>query len=179
MTILIVYASIEGQTRKIARFVEDHLKDQNCNVRVVDAGDKTVSVSFDDVDKVILAASVHERRHPKPFEVFLGAHRKELAEKETLLLSVSLSAAFPEGLAEAREYVVEMNMRTEMTPDRELYVAGAVRTSQYDYYARQVLRHVVLRGKDFDPGVDEYEFTDWDALAKDVSSFVASTPSAA
>ncbi|MGC3937283.1 flavodoxin domain-containing protein [Roseobacter sp. EG26] len=179
MTTMIVYATIEGQTGKIARFVEDQLRRQDIAVQVVDAGDKAVSVSFEGVDKVILAASVHERRHPKPFEVFLTAHRHELAPIDTLLLSVSLSAAFPEGLEEAREYVIEMNMRTDMKADRDVLVAGAVRTNQYDFYARQVLRHVVLRDKDFDPNVEEYEFTDWDALAVEVSKFIEPATSAA
>jgi menaquinone-dependent protoporphyrinogen oxidase len=47
--------------------------------------------------RVVLAAPVHERRHPTEFEVFLAGCRSDLEEVDTLLISVSLSAAFPEG----------------------------------------------------------------------------------
>lgn len=172
MTILIAFATIEGQTGKIARFVESHVRDQGHEVQFVDTSDEIAEVLFEGVEKIILAAPVHERKHPKPFEVFLSAHGSELAERETLLLSVSLSAAYPEGVKEANEYVVELKMRTGLHPTAEVLVAGAIRSHQYDYYATQVLQHVVMRGRDYDPSQTEHEFTDWDALKMEVSRFM-------
>ncbi|MDW3224733.1 MAG: flavodoxin domain-containing protein [Paracoccaceae bacterium] len=172
MSVLIIYATVEGQTGKIARAVESQLKDLGQEVTVADTAERTAQVSFEGVKKVILAACVHERRHPQTFEVFLSAHREDLAKCDTLLLSVSLSAAFEECLEEAEEYVTELKMRTKFAPTAELLVAGAVRSHHYDYYAMQVLRHVVLRGKEYDPSVDEQEFTDWDALAQKVARFI-------
>ncbi|WP_187431114.1 Protoporphyrinogen IX dehydrogenase [menaquinone] [Roseobacter fucihabitans] len=172
MSVLLVYATVEGQTGKIAQVIETQLRDASCDVTLADTEQRTAQVSFDGIKKVILAAPVHERRHPETFEVFLAAHRAELNDCDTLLLSVSLSAAFKECLAEAGEYVTELKMRTKFTPNAEMLVAGAVRSHHYDYYAMQVLRHVVLRGKDYDPSVDEQEFTDWAALTKEVARFV-------
>lgn len=176
MSVIIAFATIEGQTGKIAQFVEEKVRDLGHDVTVFDAGDKSEDIKLKGADYVILAAPVHERRHPKTFEVFLSAQAKQLAARKTLLLSVSLNAAFPEGLEEAQEYVDEMKMRTEFEPDVQVLVAGAVRRSGYDYYASQVLRHVVLRGRDVDPNVDVHEFTDWEALAKALSAFVGTGP---
>ncbi|EPX79992.1 flavodoxin domain-containing protein [Litoreibacter arenae] len=178
MTVLIIYATIEGQTGKIARFVETQLKDSGHNVRLLDASDKLAEVSFDGVDKVILAAPVHERRHPKPFEVLVTSVQKELAARETLLLSVSMNAAFPEGRDEAKDYVDEMVLRTGISPNTTLLVAGAVRNHRYDYYASQVLRHVVMRDREFDPNEESHEFTDWDAVKAAVEKFVGATETA-
>ena len=172
MSVLIAYATIEGQTEKIARFVEARIKEIGMPVAVYATSQVPDEIDVKDYDKVILAASVHERRHPADFEVFLTANRDQLDRRQTLLLSVSLSAAFPEGLEEAQDYVDEMKMRTELNPDIEMLVAGAVRKKRYDYYATQVLQHVVLRGRDFDPTVQEHEFTDWDGLASTVDAFV-------
>lgn len=58
-------------------------------------------------------------------------------------------------------------------PGAEALVAGAVRAKRYDYYAMQVLRHVVLRGREFDPTENEHEFTDWRAPEKVLSSFLS------
>ena len=172
MSILIAYATIEGQTEKIARFLEARIKERGTPVTVYATSQVPDEINLEDYDKVILAASVHERRHPADFEVFLTVNRDQLNRRKTLLLSVSLSAAFPEGLEEAQDYVDEMKMRTELDPDSEMLVAGAVRKKRYDYYATQVLQHVVLRGRDFDPTVQEHEFTDWDGLASTVDAFV-------
>ncbi|WP_298973299.1 flavodoxin domain-containing protein [uncultured Roseobacter sp.] len=171
MSILLVYATVEGQTGKVADAVQEQLRTMGCEFEVMNTAEKTAPVTFKGVDKVILAAPVHERRHPETFEVFLTAHRQELQKCETLLLSVSLSAAFPEGMEEAKEYVTELKMRTELDPSAEVLVAGAVRSRHYDYYATQVLRHVVLRDQDYNPAVDEHEFTDWEALAIEVAKF--------
>ncbi|NNE80850.1 MAG: protoporphyrinogen oxidase [Silicimonas sp.] len=172
MTVLVAFATIEGQTGKIAGFVDELVREAGQETELVDTSERTTDVSFDNVDKVILAAPVHERKHPKPFEVFLSGHASELADREVLLLSVSLSAAFPEGMKEAHEYVVEMKMRTGLDPTAEVLVGGAIRTHRYDYYAQQVLRHVVLRGRDYDPGQSEHEFTDWDAIRMEVTRFL-------
>jgi hypothetical protein len=55
---------------------------------------------------------VHERRHPKTFEVAIGAAKQDLARIPTLMMSVSLKAAFPEGLEEAQGYLTKMDLRT-------------------------------------------------------------------
>ena len=65
-----------------------------------------------------------------------------------------------------------MKMRTGFTPDAELLVAGAVRSNNYDYFTTQVIRHVVLRDRDYDPSLGEHEFTDWPALTSKISDFV-------
>ncbi|SEW47219.1 menaquinone-dependent protoporphyrinogen oxidase [Cognatiyoonia koreensis] len=174
MAVLIEYGTIEGQTGKIANFIADHIQSLGQDVTLVNTGDRAAPpASFDGVDKVILAASVHERRHPKMFETTIAAQRDDLAQRPTLLLSVSLNAAFPEGVEEAQEYVEEMELRTGLTPTEEMLVPGAVHTDRCDYYALQVLRHVILRGKDYDPAQGTHEFTDWDALRDRVSAFVA------
>lgn len=172
MSLLVVYGTMEGQTGKIARFVETLARDSGEQTVLFDSADQTGKLSVTNFDKVVLAAPVHERRHPRSFEVFVSANREELARRRTLLLSVSLSAAFDEGLEEAQDYVDEMKLRTGLDPDAESLVAGAVRSERYAFYETQVLRHVVLRGRDFDPSVKEHEFTDWDKIQTTVSAFL-------
>ena len=93
-------------------------------------------------------------------------------EKPTLFLSVSLNAAFSEGREEAQDYVDEFKMRTHFTPGRELLVAGAVRNTKYDFFASQVIRHVVMRGRKYDPEAAEHDFTDWDELNQVLAQFL-------
>ena len=172
MTVLIAYGTIEGQTRKIAEFVAKQIRDANENVVLFDTSDKTGELSLEEADKVILAASVHERRHPKAFEIFVESNQELLAEKPTMLLSISLKAAFEDGQEEAQDYADEMKLRTGLNPDSELLVPGAIHADSYDFYASQILRYVVLDGQEFDPSVRDHEFTNWEDLASGVAAFL-------
>ncbi|MBD3665960.1 protoporphyrinogen oxidase [Sulfitobacter sp. TSTF-M16] len=171
MNVLILFESVEGQTQKIATFVADEVSKLGHTSTLANA-EETAAVTFDSVDAVILAAPVHQRRHPRKFEALLAGFVGNLAQCRTMLLSISLSAAFPDGLEEAGEYVTEMLMRTRLKPDKTLLVAGAVRTSQYDYFATQVIRHVVMRGREYDASAGEHEFTDWGAISDGVRAFL-------
>lgn len=172
MKTLIVYASIEGQTKKIAEYLTKRLSAEGHEVSGFNAMDRTAAVSVAPFDRIILAGSVHERMHPKPFEVFLSGNVEQLSLKPTLLISVSMSAAFPEGADEAFEYIEELSMRTGLTPNDAVCVGGAIKLAKYDYYATQVLRHVVLRDREFDHNQTDHEFTDWEALDKRVNAFL-------
>lgn len=173
MKIVVLFETGEGQTHKIADFIAGQIREAGHMVTVVDTSDNMVSLSLDDADKVILTAPVHERRHPMAFEVAVGAAKQDLAKRPTLMVSVSLKAAFADGLEEAQDYLTEMAMRTGFQPTQTALVAGAVRTGSYDYYQSQIVQHVVLDGHDVELTNGVKEFTDWDALAETVGSFLS------
>lgn len=177
MDILVIYETVEGQTRKIAGFVEDRLRAAGHRVRRFDTSDRLGDVSFEGIDRVVLAAPVHERRHPKGFEVFVSASLADLGQCPSMMISVSLKAAFPEGREEAEDYLSEMEMRTGFRPDREVLAAGAVRSDSYGYFESQIVRNVVLAGRRVDLVDGLREFTDWDALAAELDAFLDATPS--
>lgn len=175
MSVLVAYGTIEGHTGKIARFVEQVVREKGDEVTMFDTASNTANVELADFTKIILAASVHERRHPVEFEVFLSANKEALSDKRTLLLSVSLSAAFEDGLEEAQDYVDEMKLRTGFDPGLESVVAGAVRPASYDYYEAQVLRFAVLKDREYELSAKEHEFTDWKAVKDVVATFLDGT----
>ena len=171
MKVLIIFETVEGHTKKVADFVEKQIHSAGHEVQLFDSADRLGELTFDGIDRVVLAAPVHERRHPKGFEVFIAASRSELNVRPTLLISVSLKAAFPEGLEEAQDYLTEMEMRTRFKPTKEALVAGAVRTSSYSYYESQIVQNVALAGRDVELTDGVREFTDWDALSVDIKAF--------
>ena len=172
MNVLIIFETIEGQTGKIVEFVQSQLQAAGHDVDRIDTSDKLSDVVGADVDRIILAAPVHERRHPKNFELFVMAEREALKARKTLMLSVSLKAAFEDGLEEAEDFLVEMEMRTGFVASHRVLVAGAVREASYDYFSSQIVRHVVLQGQDVQFVEGDHEFTDWDALRDSVAAFM-------
>lgn len=172
MEIAILFETVEGQTGKIVTVVAHQVRSLGHNVTICDTAHQAVGGCLERADKVILAAPVHERRHPRKFEATLIGAREALAARPTLMLSVSLKAAFADGLEEARDYLIEMQMRTGFAPTLELLVAGAARMNAYDYYERQIVRHVALVGQDVELGETGREFTDWRVLKAWVATFL-------
>ncbi|MGH1465692.1 MAG: flavodoxin domain-containing protein [Cognatishimia sp.] len=174
MEYLIIFETIEGQTRKIVDHVAQQIQNAGHNLQLFNTKDKFAPLSFDGIDKVILAAPVHERRHPKGFEVLVAANIDELKARKTLMISVSLKAAFRESLDEAQDYLTEMEMRTGFSPNQEVLAAGAVRSEGYSYFESQIVQHVALAGQDVDLVDGVKEFTNWDRLSADLQAFIDS-----
>lgn len=175
MEILMIFETVEGQTRRIVEAVGKQLRAKGHGVRQCDTSERLVALSFEGIDKVILAAPVHERRHPKGFEVLVGASREQLRLLPSLIISVSLKAAFSDGLEEAQDYLTEMEMRTRFTPDQRILAAGAVREASYGYFESQIIKNVVLNGRSVDLIDGVHEFTDWEKLHADVDAFLEGT----
>ena len=172
MRVLVVYDTVEGQTGKVVEFVQKLAREAGAEVFARRTSDAPLPVSFAGVDKVILAAPVHERRHPKAFEAFITENLPQLAARKTLMLSISLKAAFPDTQEDAEDFLVEMKMRTGLKPTAEALVAGAVRGKSYDYYSQMVVDQVLMSGRDIELENGEREFTDWDALRDTVTGFL-------
>ncbi len=174
MKVLILYASVEGQTKRIAEFIQDQVITSGHSTTVVDAGQKGASLPPQDFDRVILAASIHRQRHPVLFERLVSRSRKELASQRTLMISVSLCAAFREGLDEAQSYLEELRRRTGFAADSEALVAGALQFGKYHDYESQVVRLIGLNLKQYKAVDGDREFTNWSDLKRTVSEFLHS-----
>lgn len=173
MTVLLLYASIEGHTAKIAHFVEQAVRDAGHAVRAVDIGEKKPEVDFSDVDRIVIAGSVHRKRHPAPFEKNLADLRERIAAHPTLFLSVSLCAGFPEGREEAQSYVDDLSARTGFRPDTTLLVGGALQFDKYQDYEAWVVRFIAVGMKRHEELEEDRELTDWAEIEETVGSFLA------
>jgi menaquinone-dependent protoporphyrinogen oxidase len=172
MKALVAYGTTEGQTRKIAETVATQIREQGHEVALFDTSGLQGDLHPETFDKIIVAGSVHERRHQESVEIFVAANVKKLQAKPTMFISVSLAAAFEGGSAEAQGYVDSFLKSVGWHPAHSLLVAGAVRHGEYGYHKEQILAHVVLEGRELaDPGRD-HEFTDWKLLANAIVEFV-------
>lgn len=172
MHMLIAYSTTEGHSAKVARFANDTLDSAGHTGELLNLDDLAQLPDLARAKGVILVGSVHERRHSPALETFMLARREWLSERPVLLLSVSLSAAFEQGMEEAADYVTETEMRTGLTVDESVLVAGAIKPGSYDYFANQVVRFVVLKDRDYELGSTEHEFTDWTELDARLRRFI-------
>jgi len=173
MKILVLYATTEGQTRKIAVFVAKQLEGDA--VSLFDATDAPPDLDPALFDGVILAASLHMHVYQRSLITFARDHHARLNAMASLFVSVSLTAAGedPEdrkGLATCTEAFVA---ETRWTPRHILHVAGAFRFTTYDFFKGWMMRLIAMqKSVKVDPNED-LELTDWPALARGIKTFRA------
>jgi|RhiMetdeSRZDD1v2_1073273.scaffolds.fasta_scaffold41519_2 menaquinone-dependent protoporphyrinogen oxidase len=173
MNILIAYGSSEGQTRKIVETIAARLHGLRHIAELFDTASSPVHLRMDAYDKIIVAASVHQKRHQESVEIFVITKLTKV-HKPALFISVSLSAAFPEGRADAQGYLEAFVKTTGWSPTCSILVAGALRFDEYDYFKQQIVEHVVLKDHQTNQPKGDYEFTDWASLFQTIDTFVGS-----
>ena len=173
--ILIVYATREGHTRKIAEHVAATVRARDDTVDVADAAHLPAGFDMSRYGGVVLAASLHGGKHEREMVDFVKGHHAALERVPTALLSVSLTEASVEDrsapfqararAAEEVKATVEAFCReTGLHPSRVWPVAGALLYREYGVFKRFVLKLIAKRaGGDTDTSRD-YDYTDWQAL---------------
>jgi menaquinone-dependent protoporphyrinogen oxidase len=188
--ILVLYATREGQTRRIAEHVAATISARGLTAEVEDAA--TIKEPFDlgGHAAAVLAGSVHDRKHERELEAFVMKHRDALQRMPAAFLSVSLAEAAAESQAASRatreaaaagvERLIDMFFEeTGWHPEHVKPVAGALAYTRYGALTRLAMK---LSAKITHLPTDtrhDHELTDWVALDRFVDEIVASIPGAA
>src|SRR5262245_30783851 len=91
--ILILYATREGHTRRIAEHIASSIRARGCDAAAADVAHLPDGFSLDDYSAAFVAASVHAHQHEKEMTQFVKSHLDRLNTIPTAFLSVSLSEA--------------------------------------------------------------------------------------
>ena len=177
--VLVLFATREGQTAKIARRMAGVLEAKGHRVEMREAG------SSREMDlgryRAIFVGSPIRMGHYLPSVVrFVKERRKALQRVPSAFFSVSLAVAHhqnserrnKEGRAESMRVVQKFTRKTGWNPRRVELIAGALPYSKYGFLIRFVMRRISAHaGGDTDTSRD-YEYTDWAAVDRFASEFV-------
>jgi menaquinone-dependent protoporphyrinogen oxidase len=181
-TVGIFYATREGQTEKIARFVAESFKKREFETAVVNLGNNTSRIDLLTYSAVVLAASVHAGKHESEVVRFVKDNRDALESLPAAFLSVTLSEAGVERPsateAERARFAADVQKMldafyddTGWRPRRVQPVAGALLYTHYNFLVRFVMKRIARSaGAETDTSRD-YEYTDWNALDRFVEHF--------
>lgn len=173
--LLVVYATREGHTRRIAEHVAATIRARGEEVDVVDAANLPPGLDVSRYRGVVLAASLHIGKHEREMVDFVKANRAALERIQSAFLSVSLTEAGVEDrtapfelrakAAEDVKRVVDAFLHeTGLHPSRVWPVAGALMYREYGVIKRFVMKLIAKRtGGDTDTSRD-HDLTDWEAL---------------
>jgi menaquinone-dependent protoporphyrinogen oxidase len=177
-SVLVVYGTTEGQTRKIAEFIADALKAHGVVVDLVDSAGEGAALVQPVYAAAIVCGSLHRHHYQSSLLHFVKDNRDWLAGMPAAFVAVSLTAVLTddESRDELRKAAEAFCRQSGWTPAITLHVAGALRYSQYDHFKRLIMKLIARQqGGDTDTSHD-HEYTDWDSLARFVDEFLAANP---
>ncbi len=173
MRILVLYATTDGQTRKIARHVMAVLSGIGHGVELMNVTESE-GVDLSRYDRAVLAGSLHAGGYQAALAGFARAQAARLNAMPTLFLPVSLSAAGndTEDWDGLRKCLDEFLAETGWTPGYIEHVAGAFRFSEYGYFRAWAMRRIAaVKDPEVQAGQDK-EYTDWAALDRVILGWV-------
>ena len=170
--ILILYATREGHTARIAARVGQVLRDAGHEVESCRVDGASGQPEITAYTAVIVGASIHYGAHPRMLRNLLLRHSGDMAARPTAFFSVSLSGGGPGAKpAAAQRYLENFLRQTRWQPALTASFAGALQYSKYGVFKRRLMRMIVgFAGGDTDMSRD-YEYTDWAAVDRFAESF--------
>jgi menaquinone-dependent protoporphyrinogen oxidase len=183
--ILILYATREGQTRRIAEHIAKALATNGLPAQLIDAAAAPEPFEIGAYGAAVLAASIHAGKHEREMVAFVKRHRDALAQLPTVFLSTTMTAADlqnPErsqaerdhAHAEVERLIQEFFQATGFRATVHKPIAGALLYTQYNWLVRVIMKHISkAHGGPTDTSRD-YEYTDWVELDRFVEGLVAS-----
>jgi menaquinone-dependent protoporphyrinogen oxidase len=173
--VLIVYATGEGQTEKIARRIAATLDAAGHSTELLDTDRPGSPLDLESFEVVVVGAPIHAGGYPRSLVRFAREHRALLESTRAVFFSVGLAvqSRISDGRAQTLQIVEGLVKRTGWRPERVELFAGALPYSKYNFLIRFIMRRIVAKeGGDVDTSRD-YEYTDWRAVERFAQGLVA------
>jgi menaquinone-dependent protoporphyrinogen oxidase len=186
-SIAVLYATREGQTRRIAEHVAATIGTYDLAVDVIDVALRAELFSPELHGAALLAASVHRGKHEPEMVAFVKRRRADLELVPSAFLSVSLTEATAEdgtqspdarrkAEADVKATLEAFFKSTGWRPAKVLPVAGALLYSHYNLIERFLMKHMARQAGGPTDVTHDYEFTDWPSLDRFIGDFVTGLP---
>lgn len=172
MNILIVYASMEGQTAKIAGRIAEQLCNENHQATTRKVNQLSSDFNINIYDAAIIGGPIHMNKYPKPLKRFVKQHRDWLINHPSALFTVcmAINSHRPESRKVAENYQHNFESEMQWHPTQSAIFAGAVKYTQYGFLTRLIMKLISKReGGNTDTSHD-HEYTDWNAVMQFTTS---------
>ena len=158
---LILYASHDGQTRKIAEAISRYMEDAGFSVQLMNL-EECDELSLESYASVLLGAPIRYGSHLKSARDFIATHAGLLNAMPSGFFSVNLTARKPEKRnPDTNRYMQKFLRQSPWKPHYMGVLAGALLYTTYRWYDRMMIRFIMkLTGGSTDTSKD-IEYTDW------------------
>ncbi len=176
MKILIIYGTIEGQTRKIARFMEEVLQDAGHKVAIANAIEEPPSPGA--YDAVLVGSSIHMHKYNSAIVDYATRHATTLNGMPSAFFSVCMAVAsdLEEEHREAEKIASDFLDQVGWQPMQVQQIAGALKYTQYDFFKRLIMKMIAKKEGGSTDTSRDHEYTDWEMVKKFVLEFSEKVP---
>lgn len=161
---LIVYASTDGQTRRISERIRKVLRNKGLETTLVEI-DKAAGLDPADFDGIIAGACVRYGRHDPAMAGFLDTNRDAIERIPNAFFSVNLIARKPEKRDLAgNKYLRKFLERLSFSPMHVEIIAGKLDYPRYRFIDRVMIQMIMKMTDGPTDGTSVIEYTDWDQV---------------
>jgi menaquinone-dependent protoporphyrinogen oxidase len=168
--ILVVFASSNGQTHRIADAIAAHLRDAGHGVELADAFAGGVPPP-EDYDAVVVGSRVHMGRHANEIVEYVVANRYALSRIPSAFFSVSMAAAGDGRGPDPEGYMEALFGAAAWRPDRFAAFAGGLPYRRYSPLMRMIMKWISKRAGHTTDTSRNHEFTNWDHVKRFAQDF--------
>ena len=159
----ILYATVDGQTLKIANKIKDILIEKGNEVEVFSIED------FDgkptDYDTFVIGSSIRYGKHNSEIIEFINTNKKQLDSTKNAFFSVNLVARKPEkATPETNPYFVKFLNQIDWIPFQSAVFAGKLDYQKYPFTDRLMIQMIMWITKGPTNSKTNIEYTDWDKV---------------
>ena len=158
MKTLILYSSHDGQTKKIAHFLAQHIEGE---VEV-----RSILEEFPiEFERIIIGASVRYGHFDKKLEKFIQKHTALLNGIPSAFFGVNLTARKEEkNKPETNVYVRKFLGRIRWKPRISAVFAGALLYPRYSFFDRMMIKLIMTLTNGETDTSKEVEYTNWEKV---------------
>lgn len=177
-TILVLYASQEGQTQTIAEFIADVLRDEGHTVSVASVEHPPMLAPF---DAIVLGASIHAGHYHEAFRNYVKTQVSSLNKLASAFFSVCITANKKDAshMEQAQGYIESLLDETQWQPNLSISFAGALKFTQYGFFKTQVMKAIAKKEHLKVDGKHDFEYTDWEHVTRfalEISKYLRLNP---
>lgn len=173
-SLLVLYATHEGQTRKIIEHMVN-LADE-WHVEWVQLGEEP-SRPLSEYRKILVGASIRYGHFPKALDRLVKEYGQELNQLDAAFVGVCLTARKPEkSEPDTNLYMRKWLARSAWRPRHCAVFAGALLYSRYTWWQSMIIQFIMwMTGGSTDKSQD-LEFTDWNRVNNFATQFLGAAP---
>lgn len=169
--ILVLYASFDGQTARIAERIAAGLAKAGHAVTVRSADAPEAARDIEECDALVVGGSIRYGRFASSLVERVRDRAPAIDERPNAFFSVSLSALRDD--AAARACMKEFAQRTGWNADQLVAFAGALRYLEYTPFIRFMMRLIAYANGESTDTSRDHEYTDWQAVDRFATTFAA------
>jgi menaquinone-dependent protoporphyrinogen oxidase len=171
---LIVYASKDGQTKKIAEYIAAEIRGSKKSADIFNAESIPQDVSPANYKVCVVGGSVHLHHFSKDLSAWVKLHAGYLNQIPGFFFSVCLGAAQDDKKVQQDEKSIVETFLTETgwKPKAWTIFAGALSYSKYNWMIKIIMQYIARRVSGDTDTSKDYEYTNWNLVRSFVKNKV-------